>query len=173
MSIQHTQTVKSKKSAIGTVLVFANQDDVLMALGVDKTITVDEAKALRASLEAQENGGKGGNNGFYPKVAPSGAVSVYGLQRMPQTLYAQQHERYLCPEFVIDDVTGVERPVTDEERKVFHRHPTLAFIRTHADNLSYRDEKGGNVPPKNPLPNYEPDAAKRKAAYAKSQTAAS
>jgi hypothetical protein len=33
--------------------------------------------------------------GLYCKVSPKGAVSVYGLQRMPVTLYAEQWERLL------------------------------------------------------------------------------
>ncbi len=32
---------------------------------------------------------------LYCKVSEKGAVSVYGLQRMPVTLYAQQWERLL------------------------------------------------------------------------------
>jgi hypothetical protein len=32
---------------------------------------------------------------LYCKVSPKGAVSVYGLQRMPVTLYVEQWERLL------------------------------------------------------------------------------
>jgi hypothetical protein len=33
--------------------------------------------------------------GLYCKVSPKGAMSVYGLQRMPVTLYVEQWERLL------------------------------------------------------------------------------
>jgi hypothetical protein len=47
-------------------------------------MTVEEASRL-LDLLAQ----------LYCKVSPKGAISVYGLQRMPVTLYAEQWERLL------------------------------------------------------------------------------
>jgi len=39
---------------------------------------------------------KGNGNSLSCKVSEKGAVSVYGLQRMPVTLYAEQWERLLA-----------------------------------------------------------------------------
>jgi hypothetical protein len=50
---------------------------------------VDEAKKLLAQLEPPRRGT------LYCKVSPKGAVSLYGLQRMPVTLYVEQWERLL------------------------------------------------------------------------------
>ena len=51
-------------------------------------ITVEEATKLLA-----ENEPKRGS--LYCKVSEKGAVSVYGLQRMPVTLYLEQWDRLL------------------------------------------------------------------------------
>jgi hypothetical protein len=40
------------------------------------------------------------HTGLTLKVAPKGGVSVYGLQRYPVTLYAEQWDRLLDPETV-------------------------------------------------------------------------
>lgn len=75
------------------------------------------------------------------KVAASGAVSVYGFQRMPITLYAEQWER----------MEGFL--------------PKLkAFIAENDVHLA----KKGRAPVK-PLDNYEPDAKKRKENYENSR----
>ena len=52
-------------------------------------IPVEEASKL---LEQAEQAKKGS---LYCKVSEKGAVSVYGLQRMPVTLYVEQWERLL------------------------------------------------------------------------------
>ena len=52
-------------------------------------LQVEEAKKLLAKAEATEK------RGLQCKVSQKGAVSVYGLQRMPVTLYAEQWERLL------------------------------------------------------------------------------
>ena len=52
-------------------------------------IEVDEAQRLLA--EADEP-----RRGLYCKVSQKGAISVYGLQRMPVTLYIEQWERLLA-----------------------------------------------------------------------------
>jgi hypothetical protein len=51
---------------------------------------VDEADKLLAALEQPKRGT------LYCKVSPKGGLSVYGLQRMPVTLYAEQWERLLA-----------------------------------------------------------------------------
>jgi hypothetical protein len=38
----------------------------------------------------------GPRRGLYCKVSPKGGLSVYGLQRMPVTLYVEQWERLLA-----------------------------------------------------------------------------
>lgn len=50
-------------------------------------LSVEEASKL---LEQLDQGRR-----LYCKVSPKGAVSLYGLQRMPVTLYAEQWERLL------------------------------------------------------------------------------
>ena len=52
-------------------------------------IPVEEASKL---LEQAEQAKKGS---LYCKVSEKGAISVYGLQRMPVTLYVEQWERLL------------------------------------------------------------------------------
>jgi hypothetical protein len=50
-------------------------------------LTVDEAAKLLADQETVKRGT------LYCKVSQKGAVSLYGLQRMPVTLYVEQWER--------------------------------------------------------------------------------
>jgi hypothetical protein len=52
-------------------------------------MAVEEASKLLAEAEQRPRGT------LYCKVSQKGAVSVYGLQRMPVTLYAEQWERLL------------------------------------------------------------------------------
>ena len=52
-------------------------------------LSVDEASKLLADLETARRGT------LYCKVSQKGAVSLYGLQRMPVTLYVEQWERLL------------------------------------------------------------------------------
>ncbi len=52
-------------------------------------ITVEQADQMLSQLEGAKP------NKLYCKVSNKGAVSVYGLQRMPVTLYAEQWERLL------------------------------------------------------------------------------
>ena len=51
-------------------------------------IDVDEAQKLLAAVDEPRRG-------LYCKVSQKGAISVYGLQRMPVTLYIEQWERLL------------------------------------------------------------------------------
>ena len=52
-------------------------------------LSVDEAKKLLNEAESRPRGS------LYCKVSPKGAISVYGLQRMPVTLYVEQWTRLL------------------------------------------------------------------------------
>jgi hypothetical protein len=52
-------------------------------------LSVEEASNQLASLESPKRGQ------LYCKVSEKGGVSVYGLQRMPVTLYMEQWERLL------------------------------------------------------------------------------
>ena len=52
-------------------------------------ITVEEASKLLEKADQAKRGA------LYCKVSEKGAVSVYGLQRMPVTLYVEQWERLL------------------------------------------------------------------------------
>ena len=63
------------------------REDVLQKLAAGE-LSVDEANQLLA-----ENEQKRGS--LYCRVSQKGALSVYGLQRMPVTLYVEQWERLL------------------------------------------------------------------------------
>jgi hypothetical protein len=52
-------------------------------------IQVEEATRLLEEIETPRRGT------LYCKVSPKGAMSVYGLQRMPVTLYVEQWNRLL------------------------------------------------------------------------------
>jgi hypothetical protein len=52
-------------------------------------IQVEEATRLLEEVETSRRGT------LYCKVSPKGALSVYGLQRMPVTLYVEQWTRLL------------------------------------------------------------------------------
>jgi hypothetical protein len=53
-------------------------------------LSVDEAARKLAEQEAVRRGT------LYCKVSPKGAMSLYGLQRMPVTLYIEQWQRLLA-----------------------------------------------------------------------------
>ncbi len=53
-------------------------------------LTADQADELLAKEEEAKR------TGLYCKVSQKGALSVYGLQRMPVTLYVEQWERLLA-----------------------------------------------------------------------------
>lgn len=52
-------------------------------------LKVEEASRMLEETEAPKRGS------LYCKVSAKGAISVYGLQRMPVTLYVEQWERLL------------------------------------------------------------------------------
>ena len=64
-----------------------NKDEILEKVAAGE-ISVDEAKTLLAQSEPKRGS-------LYCKVSEKGAVSVYGLQRMPVTLYMEQWGRLL------------------------------------------------------------------------------
>lgn len=66
----------------------SDRDQILADLAAGK-ITPEEASALLDKMDKPPRGT------LYCKVSPKGAISVYGLQRMPVTLYAEQWERLL------------------------------------------------------------------------------
>jgi hypothetical protein len=64
------------------------KEEILAQVAAGK-ISVDEASELLANLEPAKRGN------LYCKVSQKGAMSLYGLQRMPVTLYVEQWERLL------------------------------------------------------------------------------
>ena len=62
--------------------------EILVKLAAGE-IPVDEASKLLEKAEQAKRGS------LYCKVSEKGALSVYGLQRMPVTLYVEQWERLL------------------------------------------------------------------------------
>jgi hypothetical protein len=65
------------------------KDEILTKLAAGE-LEVNEAKKLLTQLESRPRGQ------LYCKVSPKGGLSVYGLQRMPVTLYVEQWERLLA-----------------------------------------------------------------------------
>ena len=65
-----------------------NKEEILSKLAAGE-LNVEEAQKLLEQFDAKNR------SDLYCKVSQKGAVSVYGLQRMPVTLYAQQWERLL------------------------------------------------------------------------------
>ena len=65
-----------------------DKDEILQKLA-SKELSVEEASKL-----LDQSAPKRGQ--LYCKVSQKGAISVYGLQRMPVTLYVEQWERLLA-----------------------------------------------------------------------------
>jgi len=64
------------------------KDEILAKLAAGE-IGTEEASKLLDESEREKRGA------LYCKVSQKGAISVYGLQRMPVTLYVEQWERLL------------------------------------------------------------------------------
>ena len=65
-----------------------NKQEILDKLAGGE-LAVEEASKLLAEIEQPKRGS------LYCKVSQKGAISVYGLQRMPVTLYVEQWLRLL------------------------------------------------------------------------------
>jgi hypothetical protein len=65
-----------------------NKEEILQKLAAGE-LSVDEAGRLLAQIEQPKRGA------LHCKVSQKRALSVYGLQRMPVTLYVEQWERLL------------------------------------------------------------------------------
>ena len=65
-----------------------NKEEILKKLAAGE-IEVELASKLLAEVSEPKRGS------LYCKVSEKGAVSVYGLQRMPVTLYMEQWDRLL------------------------------------------------------------------------------
>ena len=65
-----------------------NKDEILQKLSAGE-LPVDEASKLLEEVAQPKRGD------LYCKVSQKGGISVYGLQRMPVTLYVEQWERLL------------------------------------------------------------------------------
>lgn len=64
------------------------KEEILAKLAAGE-LAVDEASKMLADLDTAKRGT------LYCKVSQKGAVSLYGLQRMPVTLYVEQWTRLL------------------------------------------------------------------------------
>jgi hypothetical protein len=65
-----------------------NREEILQKLAGGE-LSVEQANKLLGEVEQPKRGQ------LYCKVSQKGAISVYGLQRMPVTLYVEQWERLL------------------------------------------------------------------------------
>jgi hypothetical protein len=82
--------------------------DEILAQMADKAITLEEAGKLLDELQKANMGH------LYCKVSQKQAMSLYGLQRMPVTLYVEQWERLLAfaddiRDFLKDHKTELKR----------------------------------------------------------------
>ncbi len=89
------------------------KEEILAKLAANE-IKVEEASKLLAEIEQPKRGT------LYCKVSPKGGLSVYGLQRMPVTLYAEQWERLLAfsdtiREFIKENDSQLNRKDRKEE----------------------------------------------------------
>jgi hypothetical protein len=66
-----------------------NRTEILQKLQAGE-LGIDEANKLLAEADEKKRGS------LYCKVSQKGAISVYGLQRMPVTLYVEQWERLIA-----------------------------------------------------------------------------
>ena len=64
------------------------KDEILAKVAAGE-ISAEEASTLLDQADQEKRGS------LYCKVSQKGAISVYGLQRMPVTLYVEQWERLL------------------------------------------------------------------------------
>ena len=64
------------------------KEEILVKLASGE-LSVEEAGKLLEKIESAKRGS------LYCKVSQKGAISVYGLQRMPVTLYVEQWQRLL------------------------------------------------------------------------------
>lgn len=64
------------------------KEEILAKLAAGE-LKVEEASKLLAEVDTPKRGA------LYCKVSEKGALSVYGLQRMPVTLYVEQWQRLL------------------------------------------------------------------------------
>ena len=64
------------------------KDEILAKLAAGE-ISAEEASKLLDETQKEDR------RALYCKVSQKGAISVYGLQRMPVTLYVEQWERLL------------------------------------------------------------------------------
>ncbi len=84
------------------------KEEILAQVAARK-LSVDEAAKQLADLENARRGA------LYCKVSPKGAMSLYGLQRMPVTLYIEQWERLLA--FAAEIQTFLKQHDGDLKRK--------------------------------------------------------
>ena len=87
------------------------KEEILAKLAAGE-LQVDEASKLLAELDQKR--GK-----LYCKVSEKGALSVYGLQRMPVTLYVEQWQRLL-------DFSDEIRQFLKDNESAFKRKEKLA-----------------------------------------------
>jgi hypothetical protein len=101
----------STNSAAASLLQACATKEAVLSLLSRNQITVEMAMARLAELEP-----KAAPRRIHFKVSEKGAVSVYGLQRMPVTLYVQQWECLLDDEtikrlkqFIADNSAALSR----------------------------------------------------------------
>jgi hypothetical protein len=86
----------------------------------EKVLAALEAGEIDAKRAGEEMARLDGSKELYCKVSEKGCVSVYGLQRMPISLYPEQWQRLL---------------------NETHITMVLGFIETNRDKLSWKGKK--------------------------------
>ena len=84
------------------------KEEILSKLATGE-LKVDEASKLLAELDSSAK-----KTGLYCKVSEKGAVSIYGLQRMPVTLYMEQWDRLIefgdhIKQFIKDNAASLKK----------------------------------------------------------------
>jgi len=87
-----------------------NKEEILAKVASGE-LNIEDAKRMLEETESPKRGT------LYCKVSPKGAVSVYGLQRMPVTLYVEQWERLL------DFGEEVRQFIQEHESEVKRKQP--------------------------------------------------
>jgi hypothetical protein len=112
-----TATFKGKEFS------FSSKEDVLALVSLNKLEPGDALKALALFDQPK------GTAPLYCRVSQAGAVSVYGLQRMPVTLYVEQWARLAefigkVQEFAKEHAGALELKSDDEATKAAKaKHP--------------------------------------------------
>ncbi len=88
---QEGESIQSNETPCNQEGCAASQETAAQETAAQESVS--QENAVPANAVQEEKGAS--TPGLYCKVSPKGGVSVYGLQRMPVTLYVEQWHRLL------------------------------------------------------------------------------